>query len=110
MFASERTLIPLQTRLRYTTLVVLPPDEEIIDVICGDKDWWVISARVGVRASAEIRTAILWQRNQPVQMAVAAELYVSAYAEACIGPSWARVCKDISVGLDITVRHQLRFG
>ena len=23
--ASERTLIPLQTRLRYTTLVVLPP-------------------------------------------------------------------------------------
>jgi type IV secretory pathway VirB9-like protein len=42
--ASERTLIPLQTRLRYTTLVVLPPDEEIIDVICGDKDWWVISA------------------------------------------------------------------
>jgi type IV secretion system protein VirB9 len=42
--ASERTVIPLQTRLRYTTLVVLPPDEEIIDVICGDKDWWVISA------------------------------------------------------------------
>ena len=42
--ASERSLIPLQTRLRYTTLVVLPQDEEIIDVICGDKDWWVISA------------------------------------------------------------------
>jgi type IV secretion system protein VirB9 len=42
--ASERSLIPLQTRLRYTTLVVLPEGEEIIDVICGDKDWWVISA------------------------------------------------------------------
>ena len=42
--ASERSLIPLQTRLRYTTLVVLPQDEEIIDVICGDKDWWVISS------------------------------------------------------------------
>jgi type IV secretion system protein VirB9 len=42
--ASERSLIPLQTRLRYTTLVVLPQDEEIVDVICGDKDWWVISA------------------------------------------------------------------
>jgi type IV secretory pathway VirB9-like protein len=42
--ASERSLIPLQTRLRYTTLVVLPQDEEIIDIICGDKDWWVISA------------------------------------------------------------------
>lgn len=42
--ASERSLIPLQTRVRYTTLVVLPEGEEIIDVICGDKDWWVISA------------------------------------------------------------------
>jgi type IV secretion system protein VirB9 len=42
--ASDRSLIPLQTRMRYTTLVVLPQDEDIIDVICGDKDWWVISA------------------------------------------------------------------
>ena len=42
--ASPRTLIPLQTRLRYTTMVVLPEGEEILDVICGDKDFWVISA------------------------------------------------------------------
>ncbi len=36
--------IPLQTRLRYTTMIVLPEGEEILDVICGDKDFWVISA------------------------------------------------------------------
>lgn len=42
--ASTQSLIPLQTRLRYTTMVVLPEDEEILDVICGDKDYWVISA------------------------------------------------------------------
>jgi type IV secretory pathway VirB9-like protein len=42
--ASERSLIPLQTRLRYTTMIVLPEDEEILDVICGDKDFWVITA------------------------------------------------------------------
>jgi type IV secretion system protein VirB9 len=42
--ASERTLIPLQTRLRYTTMIVLPDGEEILDVICGDRDFWVISA------------------------------------------------------------------
>jgi type IV secretory pathway VirB9-like protein len=42
--ASERSLIPLQTRLRYTTMIVLPDGEEILDVICGDKDYWVISA------------------------------------------------------------------
>jgi type IV secretory pathway VirB9-like protein len=42
--ASGRSLIPLQTRLRYTTMIVLPDGEEILDVMCGDKDFWVISA------------------------------------------------------------------
>jgi type IV secretion system protein VirB9 len=42
--ASERSVIHLQTRLRYTTMIVLPDEEEILDVICGDRDFWVISA------------------------------------------------------------------
>jgi type IV secretion system protein VirB9 len=42
--ASARSVIALQTRLRYTTMIVLPEDEEILDVICGDKDFWIISA------------------------------------------------------------------
>src|SRR5438132_8705499 len=42
--ASARSLIPLQTKLRYTTMIVLPEGEEILDVVCGDKDFWVISA------------------------------------------------------------------
>ncbi len=42
--ASPQSLITLQTRMRYTTMIVLPEDEEILDVICGDKDFWVISA------------------------------------------------------------------
>ena len=42
--ASARTVIPLQTRLRYTTMIVLPESEEILDVVCGDKDYWVITA------------------------------------------------------------------
>ena len=42
--ASGRSLITLQTRLRYTTMVLLPDGEEILDVICGDKDYWVITA------------------------------------------------------------------
>jgi type IV secretory pathway VirB9-like protein len=42
--ASERSLIPLQTRLRYTTMIVLPEGEEILDVLCGDRDFWVVSA------------------------------------------------------------------
>ena len=42
--ASDRTVIPLNTRLRYTTMVILPDDDEILDVICGDRDFWIISA------------------------------------------------------------------
>ena len=42
--ASERSLIPLTTKLRYTTMILLPDEEEILDVVCGDNDFWVISA------------------------------------------------------------------
>jgi type IV secretion system protein VirB9 len=42
--ASDRSIIPLQTRLRYTTMIVLPESDEILDVICGDKDFWIISS------------------------------------------------------------------
>jgi type IV secretion system protein VirB9 len=42
--ASDRGLIQLNTRVRYTTMVVLPDGEDILDVVCGDKDFWVISA------------------------------------------------------------------
>jgi type IV secretory pathway VirB9-like protein len=78
--ASPRSLIPLQTRLRYTTMVVLPEGEEILDVICGDKDFWVITstqniahvkpAKEGaatnlnlVTASGEVYSFLLTEKN-----------------------------------------------
>ena len=42
--ASARSLIPLQTRVRYTTMIILREGEEILDVLVGDRDFWVISA------------------------------------------------------------------
>src|SRR5713101_1155704 len=42
--ASERSLITLNTKIRYTTMIVLPDGEDILDVVCGDKDFWIISA------------------------------------------------------------------
>jgi type IV secretion system protein VirB9 len=41
---AAEAVIPVQTRLRYTTMIVLPDEEEILDIVCGDKDFWVISA------------------------------------------------------------------
>lgn len=40
--ASERAVIPLTTKIRYTTMIVLPVDDEILDVVCGDRDFWII--------------------------------------------------------------------
>ena len=41
---SERSLVSLNTKIRYTTMILLPEGEEILDVVCGDRDFWVISA------------------------------------------------------------------
>lgn len=38
-----RSVIKLSAHLRMTTLVILPDGEEILDYVCGDKDFWVIS-------------------------------------------------------------------
>ncbi len=42
------TIVPVQTRLRFTTLIVLPEHEEILDWVCGDRDNWVISGAKNV--------------------------------------------------------------
>jgi type IV secretory pathway VirB9-like protein len=42
--ASERGVISLATKIRYTTMIILPADEEILDILCGDKEFWVINA------------------------------------------------------------------
>lgn len=41
----DRDLIPIKTKLRFTTLVLLPPGEEIDEVSCGDKQYWVIEGK-----------------------------------------------------------------
>ena len=40
----ERDIIPIKAKLRHTTMIVLPKEEQILDVTCGDKDFWVVSA------------------------------------------------------------------
>lgn len=37
-----RDIVAVNTQLRYTTLIILPKDEVILDFVCGDKDLWSI--------------------------------------------------------------------
>jgi type IV secretion system protein VirB9 len=43
-----RDVVPLRAKLRYTTMIVLPEGEEILEVTCGDKEFWIVNARGGV--------------------------------------------------------------
>ena len=40
---SPNDIVPIRAKLRYTTLIVLPPDEKILDFVTGDKDFWIIN-------------------------------------------------------------------
>jgi type IV secretory pathway VirB9-like protein len=40
---SETDIIPIHAKLRYSTLIVLPANEEILDYTTGDKDFWIIN-------------------------------------------------------------------
>jgi type IV secretory pathway VirB9-like protein len=98
--ASARSLIPLQTRLRYTTMVVLPEGEDIMDVICGDKDFWVITATHNiahvkpakegastnlnlVTASGEVYSFLLSEKNGPAMPDL--KVYVNADPNVVVG-------------------------
>lgn len=40
---NSRSVVRIDAKLRHTTMVILPESEEILDFVCGDKDYWVIS-------------------------------------------------------------------
>jgi type IV secretory pathway VirB9-like protein len=39
----ERDVVRLKAKLRYTTLIVLPKNEQILDFTCGDKEFWIVN-------------------------------------------------------------------
>jgi type IV secretory pathway VirB9-like protein len=40
---SKEDIVPVRAKLRFSTLIVLPEDEEILDFTTGDKEFWVIN-------------------------------------------------------------------
>jgi type IV secretory pathway VirB9-like protein len=39
----EKDVIVVKTKVRYTTLIVLPKGEQILDFTCGDKEFWIVN-------------------------------------------------------------------
>jgi type IV secretion system protein VirB9 len=40
---TPESVVALHAKLRFTTMVVLPESEEILDFVCGDKEFWIVS-------------------------------------------------------------------
>src|SRR4051794_1440518 len=40
---SARDVATVKTHVRYTTLIVLPKNEQVLDIACGDKEYWVVN-------------------------------------------------------------------
>jgi type IV secretion system protein VirB9 len=38
-----RSVVPVHAKVRFTTMIILPEHEQILDFVCGDKDFWVVS-------------------------------------------------------------------
>jgi len=64
---AKEDIVPVRAKLRFSTLIVLPEDEEILDFTTGDKEFWVINgahnlcyvhpAQSGVRSNLNLITA-----------------------------------------------------
>lgn len=64
---SKQDIVPIHSQLRFSTLIVLPEDEEILDFTTGDKDFWIVNgahnlcyihpAQAGIRSNLNLITA-----------------------------------------------------
>src|SRR2546426_2198193 len=64
---SKEDIVPVRAKLRFSTLIVLPEGEEILDFTTGDKEFWIISgvhnlcyvhpAKAGIRSNLNLITA-----------------------------------------------------
>lgn len=64
---SETDVVTVRTKVRFTTMVILPKEETILDFTCGDKEFWVVDgtknlayikpAKAGARTNVNLVTA-----------------------------------------------------
>jgi len=63
----QNDIVPVKAKLRFSTLIVLPEKEEILDFTTGDKEFWIINgahnlcyihpAQAGIRSNLNLITA-----------------------------------------------------
>src|SRR6202790_3663596 len=64
---SKEDVVPVHAKLRFSTLIVLPDEEEIIEFTTGDREFWIINgshnlcyvhpAQAGIKSNLNLITA-----------------------------------------------------
>jgi type IV secretory pathway VirB9-like protein len=82
----ERDVVAIKTKLRYTTLIVLPKTEQILDFTCGDKEFWVVN---GNQNFAYVKPAKSGARTNLNLITASGNVYSFALAEVSDVPNAA---------------------
>ena len=53
-----RDLVALRAKLHYTTLIVLPEGEDVVEATCGDKEVWIVNVRGALEVCRAARTIL----------------------------------------------------
>jgi type IV secretory pathway VirB9-like protein len=60
---TDRAIVSVQTKVRFTTLIILPDADRILDIICGDKDFWIVSGADNIAYVKPARTGATTNLN-----------------------------------------------
>lgn len=79
---NDRDVIQVKARLRFTTLIVLPKNEQIMDFVCGDKEYWVVN---GAQNFAYVKPAKESSRTNLNLVAASGNVYSFVLTETSDG-------------------------
>lgn len=80
---SAKDVVPVKAKVRFTTLIVLPKQEQILDFTCGDKEFWVVN---GSQNFAHIKPAKAGSRTNLNLITASGNVYSFVLAEVSDAP------------------------
>lgn len=92
----EKDVVRVSTKLRFTTLIVLPKNEQILDFTCGDKEFWVVN---GTQNFAYIKPAKAGAHTNLNLVTASGNIYSFVLAEVSESPA---TTPDLKVFVELT--------
>src|SRR5262249_12522714 len=65
-------IVKVSAKIRYSTLIMLPSGDRILDFICGDKDFWIVT---GVQNLAYVKPAKVGSQTNLTLVTASGNIY-----------------------------------